>query len=214
MAVRPIFVVTESSPFVKTIPTSFSWHSGLSISQKRKNIHALHYAFLLEHPEYSEVLEISTKSLSNLGNSLSAFNLTKYVVSEKMHRPVECLYQGSKVFPNGGPCVDLYNTTPKEAKKDPRLAIHPVCEYCFEGNRYPATPKTAFYDWLYINALFEHDDLAKQLVSYSAFTDIEFNPQKGSNCQAHAAAMFVSLYKKELLHRCHDFQDYLKVVTE
>ena len=42
-------------------------------------------------------------------------------------------------------------------------------------------------------------ELTKQIIEYDAFTDIEFNPSKSINCQAQAAAIFVSLYRKGIL---------------
>ena len=60
-------------------------------------------------------------------------------------------------------------------------------------------PKTYFYNWLYINALNLNNDLADQVIEYDAFTDIVFNPQKSINCQAEAAAIYVSLRKQGLL---------------
>lgn len=60
-------------------------------------------------------------------------------------------------------------------------------------------PETYFYNWLYINALNLQKDLAVQVLGYDAFTDIEFNPKKSINCQAEAAAIFVSLTRQGLL---------------
>jgi hypothetical protein len=36
-------------------------------------------------------------------------------------------------------------------------------------------------------------------MEYNAFTDIEFNPDKSINCQAEAAAIYVSLVNKNAL---------------
>ena len=36
-------------------------------------------------------------------------------------------------------------------------------------------------------------ELADQLMAFDAFTDIEFNPNRQINCQAAAAALYVSL---------------------
>lgn len=44
-----------------------------------------------------------------------------------------------------------------------------------------------------------NNDLAEQILEYDAFTDIAFNPEKSVNCQAEAAAIFVSLQKQGLL---------------
>ena len=41
--------------------------------------------------------------------------------------------------------------------------------------------------------------LADALMEYDAFTDIAFNPEKSLNCQAEAAAIYVSLRKRNLL---------------
>ena len=60
-------------------------------------------------------------------------------------------------------------------------------------------PRTAFYDWLYINALHKHPDLAEQVLTYRAFSDIAFNPERSINCQAYAAALYVSMHDRGLL---------------
>lgn len=41
--------------------------------------------------------------------------------------------------------------------------------------------------------------MIEEILSYSAFTDIEFNPEKSINCQAYSVALFVSLHKQNLL---------------
>ena len=76
----------------------------------------------------------------------------------------------------------------------------------------PLIPRTAFYDWLYINALMENADLAEQVMEYDAFTDIEFNPNKSINCQARAAALFVAMKKLGRLEECKDFQGFLTAI--
>lgn len=52
---------------------------------------------------------------------------------------------------------------------------------------------------VYINALQQHPELARQLVEYDGFTDIEFNPAHSINCQAASAALYVSLQKRNEL---------------
>ena len=54
-------------------------------------------------------------------------------------------------------------------------------------------------DWLYINALHKHQELAEQVLTYRAFSDIAFNPDRSINCQAYAAALYVSLHDRGLL---------------
>ena len=64
---------------------------------------------------------------------------------------------------------------------------------------FPIEPKTFFYNWLYINTLSTYPELGNKVVEYDAFTDIEFNPNKSTNCQAEAAAIYASLVKNDLL---------------
>ena len=60
-------------------------------------------------------------------------------------------------------------------------------------------PKTAFYDWLYINALLQKREALASLCRYIAFTDIEFAPDRSINCQARSCALFVALTTANLL---------------
>ena len=64
---------------------------------------------------------------------------------------------------------------------------------------WPLDPQTAFYDWLYINALRQNKDLAETIMLYDGFSDIEFNPDKSINCQAASAALYKSLIERNLL---------------
>ena len=56
------------------------------------------------------VLEISTKSGSDIGVAHSAFNL-KVRLADGVF-PLECCYQSSKVFEKGGPFLDILKSTP------------------------------------------------------------------------------------------------------
>lgn len=56
-----------------------------------------------------------------------------------------------------------------------------------------------FYDWIYMRSLYRNEGLSKKILEYNAFTDIEFNQEKSINCQARAAAIFVSLSKIDKL---------------
>ena len=51
-------------------------------------------------------------------------------------------------------------------------------------------PRTFFYDWLYVSALAGRPELVNELEHRAAFTDIEFNPKRSINCQAHSVALF------------------------
>ena len=130
---------------------------------------------------------------------MSAFHMA---VPTKNHGRIklELAFQGSKVFERGGPFMDLYRKGDDEigqAKRDPRLQESGrLTGFCFEGTDFPLEPKTAFYDWLYCSFLWDHRDWATKLYAYAGFTDIEFNPQRSINCQARAAALFLSLMKR------------------
>ena len=211
MANRPVFSASSKAHHVDVFPVEFVWNRGLAPSQKQKNIVAIHEGFKRRFPE-KNILEISSKSLTPLGVKLSAFNLKKYVSSIGKNVPVECIYQGSKVFAAGGPFTDLYLGTSKAAKGDSRLkSSGALRSFSFEGRNYPLYPITAFYDWLYINALMENDELASEILEYDSFTDIEFSPEKSKNCQARAAALFVALYRKGLLECVKDFEQFVKI---
>ena len=58
-----------------------------------------------------------------------------------------------------------------------------------------------FYDWLYLIGLLQNNKIANYLLSFDGFTDIEFNPKKSYNCQAHSAALYLSA-----LHRGIDLE--------
>lgn len=171
----------------------------MAMSQSRKSIASLHTA-AQKQIEVREVLEISSKSPSELGVSLSAFNLMITTVKHEREFSLECAYQASKVFERGGPFVDLLNARSIDAKRDPRLTQHgQLIKFRFFGVDWSLQPRTAFYDWLYINALHKHPKLAAQVLTYRAFSDIAFNPVRSVNCQAYAAALYVSLHDRGLL---------------
>lgn len=212
MAMRPVFAPSKRKNEADVYMTEFQWNSGLSVSQKRKNINALQEAFQKRFPGI-KVLEISSKSENPLGIALSAFNLKKTVPGMEQRIPLECIFQGGKVFAAGGPYTDLYNATALDAKRDPRLKSSGMLRsFWFDGQMYPIEPRTAFYNWLYINALMENPQLAAELIQYDGFTDIEFNPDKSLNCQAEAAALYVNLARKNLLDRCKSFDGFLEVI--
>jgi hypothetical protein len=199
MATRPIFAPKAvGSCFVARLPTEFVWHPGLSKTQKQKSINALHRAGQEKH-SLKSILEISTKSESEVGVRLSAFNLqTK--CPDGREASVEVVFQGSKTFANGGPFLDIFGMHPREAKKDSRLKESgQLIGFSFGSDDWPLVPQTAFYDWLYLSAVRRDTKLSDVLLEYDAFTDIEFNPGKSINCQAYSAALFKSLSVRNLL---------------
>ena len=217
MAKRPIFTPNlRGFPYVESIDIEFKWYSGFSNLQLQKSIASLHAA-AGKLKKIAPILEISRKSASDLGNSLSAFNLLlKAPDGQKVS--VECAYQGSKVFEKGGPYHELYSVPSRAAKTDDRLRNSgALIAFNFCGEEFPTEPKTAFYDWLYMNALYQKkSDLLKELEAYQGFSDIVFNPNRSINCQARAAALFISLSKNELIDKrtLEDKDRYLEIITD
>ena len=160
MANRPVYISLVEKPFYKIANTEFEYFSGFSIQQKQRSIKSLHDAFLLSCPN-NKVLEVSRKSPLQIGNILSAFNL-KYRMNGKYY-PVECLFQGSKVFENGKVYQDLYERQPGEAKKDERLKNSGrIVGFKLDNTDYESEPKDFFYNWLYINALNNDENIGKE----------------------------------------------------
>lgn len=204
MAVRPIFVVSLDNDYCKRENIEFEFFSGFSDKQKVRSITSLHQEYLKKNIG-KKILEISSKSQEELGVKLSAFNLMIKTKNGKEFS-VESAFQASKVFEKGGPYKDLLNQPSIKAKKDERLRNSgQIIAFQIDGKTFETEPKTYFYNWLYINALHLHGELTEQLIEYDAFTDIAFNPQKSINCQAEAAAIYVSLAKQGLL--CEALKD-------
>lgn len=205
MAERPVFIpCTEGSRLVREVYFSFLWHPGFAPVQKKKNVVGLHEAAAAKG--FSPLLEVSTKSEEKLGQRLSAFSL-KVNSSQYGKISLEAAYQGSKVFERGGPFTDLYQLDAREAKKDPRVRDSGrIVGFRFDGTDFPTEPKTAFYDWLYSRAIFDHREWmneSSRIERYAGFTDIEFNPEKSLNCQARSVAIFCAMMRRGILEDAH-----------
>lgn len=215
MATRPVFLPKpHHKPFVTVRELDFEWHPGFAVSQAQKSIQSLHAA--AANQGIAPVLEISSKSPEPLGVSLSAFNL-RFEVVLGISMSVESAFQGSKVFENGGPFTDLYERSSRDAKTDTRLrASGNLIAFNLMGELFPLEPTTAFYDWLYIRALFANQELARQLLNYEGFTDIAFNPERSLNCQARSAGLFVALKRNpniEIIRIVEDKDYFLSLIT-
>lgn len=200
MAERPVFIPSLDGPsLVRTKSVPFHWFPGMAVSQKQKSVDALHAAAQrMLHVE--RILEVSTKSRTELGTCLSAFNLTFTTRKHQITYSVESAFQASKVFEFGGPYKDILEMDSRSAKRDDRLrSSGRLIRFKLFETEWDLEPRTAFYDWIYINALAKHEELRDEIVNYSAFTDIEFNPERSINCQAYSAALFVALYKRGML---------------
>ena len=199
MAMRPIFIpLIDNKRYVLERYVDFTWHAGFAKSQKQKSIRELHEMARREYRVHNP-LEVSSKSEDRLGVALSSFNL-QFETRKGRTLTVEAAFQGSKVFQRGGPFTDIFNKKPMDAKRDERLKNSGrLIEFSFFGTIWELEPKTAFYDWLYINALLKNPDLANEITDIDGFTDIEFNPEKSINCQARSAALYCALFHNEKL---------------
>ena len=199
---------------VSTVLVDFEWFPGMALSQAQKSVESLHAA--ARHALGTDkILEISSKSKQEIGVKLSAFNLMIKTVKHEQKFSVECAYQASKVFERGGPFLDLLEKTSLEAKRDPRLNENGrMTKFVFFKQTWPLEPRTAFYDWLYMNALHKHAEFVEEVLRYQAFTDIAFNPERSINCQAYAAALYASLVRRNMLSTTflQDQQRYLDTV--
>ena len=181
MSERPIFKpIPKGENLVETINVEFTWFSGLSKSQKQKSIRSLHEEATKAN-NLNKILEISSKSEEEMGVRASAFYIA-IRTKKGLHTSMESLYQGSKVFENGGPFVDLYSKNSLDSKKDRRLQSSGNLKgFNFEGEYWGLDEH--FYDWLYLKALIQNNEIAEKIFEYDAFTDIEFNPKKSFSCQ-------------------------------
>lgn len=216
MAARPIFLPQKAGELlVRTEYVDFDWSPGMAVSQKQKSISSLHAA-AIHNNLCTQPLEISSKSESPLGVGLSAFNLKGSTRKRDQVFTVETLYQSSKVFEGGGPYRDLLIVSSREAKKDDRLKESGrLIGFDLFGEKWPLDPKTAFYDWVYINTLAKKENLADQLGQYDAFTDIEFNPKKSINCQAYSVALFRALTVRSLISNIlGDREAYFEIIGD
>lgn len=215
MAIRPVYIPQENGDYlVKTQMVEFQFHNGFALSQKQKSIDELHRS-ACNQLNLNKILEVSSKSRDEMGVQLSAFNLMIDDKKAQTKYSVECAFQSAKVFERGGNYEDLLNVSSREAKKDERLRNSGrLLKFKFKGTEWALEPMTAFYDWLYINALKQNTHIHDDLFSYQAFTDIEFNPEKSINCQAYSVAMFVALAKRNLLDDIRSRERFLRFYSD
>ena len=204
MAKRPAWTIENGKIIRKDF--EFAWNGGFAISQKRKNINALHQA--IEDATGQTALEISSKGEVELGNQLSAFNMKTTGVF------IENVFQASKRYENGGPYLDLLDVAPKDAKRDERHKISgKLVAFVRNGEDWPLEPKTVFYDYIYVLAVIENFGCELDINEYNWFTDIEFNPGKSINCQARAVAIYTLIQEKAAFNVLNDRSAWINFHT-
>ena len=204
MAKRPAWTIENGKIIRKDF--EFAWNGGFAISQKRKNINALHQA--IEDATGQTALEISYKGEVELGNQLSAFNMKTTGVF------IENVFQASKRYENGGPYLDLLDVAPKDAKRDERHKTSGrLLAFVRNGEDWPLEPKTVFYDYIYVLAVIENFGCELDINEYNWFIDIEFNPGKSINCQARAVAIYKLIQEKAAFNVLNDRSAWINFHT-
>lgn len=196
MANRIVFETKLSKPYFKKIFIDASFPKGW-LYKPELAIKEVNDMYKIKTEATVDPFEVSSAADNELGVKLSAFNL-----KNKDGKTVECIFQSSKKFENGGPYLDLLDVSSNVAKKDKRLRTSGnLVAFVLNGKEYPLIPRTAFYDFVYISALLENKDLCENLDNYNAFSDIWFNPDKSLNCQAEAMALYRGLKQANKLDK-------------
>lgn len=199
MAIRSVYYIQNHK--VNKEDIEIKWASGFSYSQKQKNIVTLHEAISERfNVSTNEILEVSTKSLLEIGKMLSSINLEFEIEGKKYF--FESVYQSCKVFQDGllgtihhPEWIELESF---EAKKASQAINLPLVEFKFKDMTFPLEPKTMFFDWLYISCINQLN--IKFLIDpYYYFTDIEFNPIKMISTQAQALCKYKNLVEQNLI---------------
>lgn len=205
MATRPAWTIKNGK--VMREDFDFAWSGGFAITQKQKNINALHVA--IREAKGEKALEVSSKSTVSLGKELSAFSLQLSGVY------LENIFQAAKKYENGGPYMDLLDISPKDAKRDERHKNSGrLLAFVREGETWPLEPKTAFYDFIYVNAVVEKYAYDLELSEHQWFTDIEFNPKKSINCQARALAIYKLLKQEDYFDVLNNMETWISFHKE
>lgn len=200
MASRPAWTVRDGRVEIDNF--DFQWNGGFAVVQKQKNITALHGQISAKYGE--EALEVSSKSMEQLGREIGAFSLKRNGIF------LENVFQAAKKYEKGGPFVDLLEASPKEAKQDERHhSSGRLTAFVENGVEWPLEPLTAFYDYIYIQALVEHYGETLDLGKYDWFTDIEFNPKKSINCQARSVAIYQLLQQKKCFEKAAEMEEWI-----
>ena len=188
MATKMCFAVGKDRAFEERI-IEFEYIKGMAFSQKQKNVLSFHKSIQAMFPN-SRIIEISTKSQSQLGVNLSAFNL------KLDGYPLECVFQSSKLFEGNVQFDHLLFEEPKTAKQyiHDNVSLR-LIGFKYKDELFDLIPRTMFYDYIYISALMQSNTEISDIANYDIFTDIEFNEKKAYNCQARACAIYAYMLR-------------------
>lgn len=205
MAKKKYFKIDLINNKVEEKEIEYIFSPGFAKVQKEKNIKSIKKNIEKKEGFENKILEVSTKSDTDLGVKLSAFNLSIKTKKDRVIT-VEMLFQSSKKFEKGGPFLDILDKDSKSAKKDERLRESgELVSFIYKGEKWELEPKTLFYDWLYINVLYINIKEKKlnltEIKKYQIFTDVEFNHEKSINCQARSLGLYIVLHNMKQLKK-------------
>lgn len=147
-----------------------------------------------------KILEVSPYG-SNIGQMLTPWQLTLKTKSGVSY-PVAAIYESSKVFERGGPYEDLKDKNQDELQKDERLTQSgDLMGYHFEEEAFTTTPRHKFFDYLYIRALKDREDLQEELLKADIVTDVTYQMNAMHLSPARSVSYFISLYRENLLDK-------------
>lgn len=204
--IKNIYEARVTAPFFAIRQVNFEGVKGQSLAQRKQNVWRQHEAYVKEY-HGSRPLEVSNAGETRQGYELSAYNLT---AANGFH--VENMFQSAKTFEHGGPFKDLLTAKPFNAQHDSRLrkSGRLTCFTLFDV-QYPLEPKTAYYDWIYTQALADNPRLADYAIRFDSFTDISFHPERQINCQAEACAVYTGMVRAGI-HPRMSFEDFVRTV--
>ncbi len=212
MAKRLYFIAKPSYQGLiveKTI--NFEYFRGQNPKQKRKSVDAMQHAIMATESG-GKILEVSKESTSDLGIKLSSINLM-YKTREGKSYPVLNIFESSKVFEFGGPYRGLLTADPNDLKNDVRLKDSGrLLGFHFEDVPYSLTPRSLFFDYIYIKALNDRKTIHDELLNYDMITDVTYQMGKMFASSARACAYFISLKKTNLIDEALESTDSFKEI--
>lgn len=163
----------------------------------KKTMETMHHVIRAQESG-GRILEVSPYG-GAIGKACTPW-LLKLSTKDGESLPVAALYEAAKVFEFGGPYEDLRNKRPESVLGDPRLKNSgDLMGFHFEKEAFTTTPRHKFFDYLYIRALKEREDLKEALLKAEIVTDITYQMSSMYLSPARSVSYFISLCKEGLL---------------
>lgn len=147
-----------------------------------------------------EILEVSPYG-NAVGKACTPWHL-KMKADNGEEYPVAALYEAAKIFEDGGPYEDLRSKRPDEIFGDQRLRdAGSLMGFHFENEAFTTSPRHKFFDYLYIRALRDREDLHEALLKAEILTDVTYQMSRMYLSPARSVSYFISLYREGLLDK-------------